>query len=151
MKKIVLTILLLIISINVYGEHVPLQTAQKVALNWFNHTKNQEDVLKQPSRRNKTPDSPIKNVYVEQKNETNTLYIFNMNPTGFVVVAADDAVDPILAYSFESELVQDNINPAAQEWIDNYSSQISSVISTQPENGEKVGTWSTLTSESFNI
>jgi PKD repeat protein len=146
MKKLILTILLLTFTINAQSAYVPLQTAQKAALNWFNQ--NQENKSR---TRSKSAASAIKDVYIQQKNETNTLFIFNMNPTGFVVVAADDTVDPILAYSFDSELVQDNINPAAKEWIDNYSEQISNVIATQPKNGEKIGAWSTLTSESFNI
>jgi PKD repeat protein len=146
MKKLILTILLLTFTINAQSAYVPLQTAQKAALNWFNQ--NQENKSR---TRSKSAASSIKDVYIQQKNETNTLFIFNMNPTGFVVVAADDTVDPILAYSFDSELVQDNINPAAKEWIDNYSEQISNVIATQPKNGEKIGAWSTLTSESFNI
>ncbi|MBF0450290.1 MAG: carboxypeptidase regulatory-like domain-containing protein [Candidatus Magnetomorum sp.] len=155
MKKLILIILLLIVSLNANAAHVPMEKAKKAALNWFNHAKIQADnpPKNKPSRkRTRKADTTtlIKDVYVQQKDETDIYYIVNMNPTGFVVVSADDAVDPILAYSFESTMDQENINPAAQEFLDSYSTQISHVISKEPKIDEINDTWSTMTSDTFS-
>lgn len=52
-----------------------------------------------------------------------TLYLFNAKK-GYVVVAADKCVPPILAYSYEGDFVWDNPAPAVMMWLESYSRQI---------------------------
>ena len=40
---------------------------------------------------------------------TNTFYVIELNPTGFILVSADDLIRPILAYSFDENFRFDNI------------------------------------------
>ena len=40
---------------------------------------------------------------------TNTFYVIELNPTGFILISADDLIRPILAYSFDENFRFDNI------------------------------------------
>lgn len=50
-------------------------------------------------------------------------YIFVDGQKGFVVVAADDCVQPILGYSFTSP-ASENLNPEVRYWLSTYQRQI---------------------------
>ena len=53
------------------------------------------------------------------------LYVFNhLSGNGFVIVAGDDAVQPILAYSTEGTLSQAQLPPPVQMWLSGYKEQI---------------------------
>lgn len=56
-------------------------------------------------------------------------YVFNfVGNNGFIMVAADDVIEPILAYSSESPFNIDKISPAAKDWVEGYQNQIAYVI-----------------------
>ena len=55
------------------------------------------------------------------------LYIFNANP-GFVVMAADDCVQPILGYSFRNPVQRDGFNPELTWWLNGYQQQIDACL-----------------------
>jgi len=56
-------------------------------------------------------------------------YVFNLSATrGFVIVSADDNVNPVLAYSDESSFDASNIPANVAQWLDGYTHQISYVI-----------------------
>ena len=44
----------------------------------------------------------ITETYLINDNTETVFYIFNMSNNGFIMVAADDIVYPVLGYSFES-------------------------------------------------
>jgi hypothetical protein len=52
-------------------------------------------------------------------------YIFNINETGFVIISAEDAVIPVLAYSFEGIYTEKNKAPQFSAWMGQYARQIS--------------------------
>jgi hypothetical protein len=51
-------------------------------------------------------------------------YVFNTSNMGFVIVAAEDNVYPILGYSFESFYKTDNPSPEFEYWMSLYEKQI---------------------------
>ena len=56
-------------------------------------------------------------------------YVFNFAGTkGFVIVAGDDIVKPVLAYSMEGSFSPANIAPGAAFWLDGYEEQIKDAI-----------------------
>lgn len=64
-------------------------------------------------------------VYGEQPNSPAFFYVFNVNATaGFVMVAADDAVQPILAYSNEGAFDPNNLPDALKSWLQGYEQEI---------------------------
>ncbi|WP_222165269.1 thiol protease/hemagglutinin PrtT [Edaphocola aurantiacus] len=59
-----------------------------------------------------------------------TVYVFESQlGNGFVVVSAEDRVQPVLGYSTESKFyaADNSVSPEAQYWLQNYSKQIASV------------------------
>ncbi len=55
-------------------------------------------------------------------------FIFNLSPDGFVVVAADDRVKPVLAYSFTGRYSEEGQAPQFKPWMGQYARQIVSAI-----------------------
>ncbi len=51
-------------------------------------------------------------------------YVFNFSGTGFVIVSADDAVYPVLGYSYESSYSREDLSPEFSFWMEQYVSQI---------------------------
>ncbi len=56
-------------------------------------------------------------------NDETVYYVFNIN-NGFVIVTANDALFPIIAYSFESNYSGDGFPSGFEFWMENYSKQI---------------------------
>ena len=54
----------------------------------------------------------------------NTLYVFNHEGGGFLVVSADDAAAPLLGYSDSGRFDADAVPPAMQYWFDCYGAEI---------------------------
>ena len=52
------------------------------------------------------------------------IYLFHLYPIGFVLVPTDDRVTPILAYSFESDFISENIPGNLSYIINQYKSKI---------------------------
>lgn len=70
-------------------------------------------------------------------------YIFNNADGGFVIVAGDDRVQPILAYSTNSEFAQDSMPEQVKEWLDMYSEQIQYVADNNISNDSITNLWNT--------
>lgn len=69
----------------------------------------------------------------------NYFYVFNAgDKNGFVIVAADDNVTPVLAYSNEGEILQDNIPTNVAKWLEGYRFQLQYVIENNIEAGEEI-------------
>ena len=59
------------------------------------------------------------------------IYLYTSADGGFVLVAADDAVRPILGYSPTGTLDPDNMPPALQQWLQAYQQEIDAVAHSQ--------------------
>ena len=71
------------------------------------------------------PDSKIQD-YLFVVEQGDTLLLLVDFSEGFVVMSADDAVRPVLAYSVDQKLDLRNIAPAAQDWLNHYAAQVKS-------------------------
>ena len=56
------------------------------------------------------------NIQIISEEENALLYVFILNPTGFIIVSGNDAAMPILGYSFENEFRQDEL-PIQLDWM----------------------------------
>jgi len=110
MKKIVLALSLILISLTGAAKHVDQDAAQRVAVNFWNaHRDAGVSVIGlQPTL--------VATGY-------DAFYIFANSYGGFVIVAADDRVQPILAYSFSSP-VSSRLNPEVRYILGIYQQQI---------------------------
>lgn len=68
--------------------------------------------------------SGITLVYTLKEQDAPCLYIFNTGMQGFVMIAAEDEVYPVLGYSQESSWGLTALPPALEEWISGYRNQI---------------------------
>ena len=66
----------------------------------------------------------IRESIVVVKDDFPVYYAFNINETGYVIVSADDAVPPVLAYSFEGNYPEKDPAPQFTAWMDQYAGQI---------------------------
>lgn len=61
---------------------------------------------------------------------TDCYYIFALQPMGFVIVAADERVEPILGYSYDNNFVVEAMPDHVRGWLDNYERQIEAVTNS---------------------
>lgn len=119
MRKFVLLFLFLILSgICMKANDVSVHQAQRVALNFYfekyNQYEGQVDLKK----------LKIQSTYTETDGEKNLYYVFQINKGGFVLVAADNRLKPVLGYSFENDFVTENPPPNVQYWLRQYKDQV---------------------------
>ncbi len=94
MKRTGLLLTILLLFLGLTAEPVSQDLALRVAENWLNH---------QYTLRNITADITISDSYVHEADGQIIFYVYNFDPEGFVLVAADDASVPILGYSVKGE------------------------------------------------
>ena len=81
----------------------------------------------------------------EFKEEQNvTLYLVEIEPVGFVLLASDKNIKPILAYSTESNATFGSFNPSAQEWVAAYSSFVLDIKEKNTQNPNAQAKWNKL-------
>ena len=59
---------------------------------------------------------------------TDCYYVFALQPKGFVIVSADERMEPILGYSYDNNFVVENMPEHVRGWLGNYEQQIIMVI-----------------------
>ena len=76
-------------------------------------------------------------------------YAFNLN-TGFIIISGDDAVFPVLAYSFESGYTNDHLPPGFTSWMECYKSQVLLSLEEKPNPSKNIyEIWSRYGSENY--
>jgi len=121
MKKhllILFTAIIISSATIVRADEVNIKDAGKVAVSFFYEKVNQFKTVNYN-------DITITDSYTEERNSEAVYYIFDINNNGFVIVSADDASHPVLAYSFEKSHSTVNNSPEYNYWMNNYSRQIS--------------------------
>ena len=110
MKKALLVLVLAMIGLTATAKPVDPITARQVAANFWNAHRD-SDVA--------ALTSPMTAVAIP----FDAMYLFAAEDNGFVLVAADDCVQPILAYSFHSPAGK-QLNREVRYWLSNYQQQI---------------------------
>jgi len=120
-------LLVIIYSINLFGQTVDIETAAKVAKNLYieRAETNMSDELVLLSE----------NVRVLNYGEIPALYVFEReHAPGYVIIAADKSVFPVIAYSFESDFQTNSLPPAFTWWIEQRIQQIGQTIHSGEKN-----------------
>jgi hypothetical protein len=119
MKKFLMAFYILLIGISLYGfaKIVDIKNARLVAKNGY---------YEQINRMIRTSYSSIAvtTEFEIRYNSDPVYYVFNINNKGFIIVAADDVVEPVLGYSFETSYSGENQSPEFQAWMNSYKDQI---------------------------
>lgn len=138
MKKTLTMFAAILAAFPLFAKHVPQDQAQNAAMEFYKHYAPAGTV--QPA---------ISNAFVTKVNDVQTLYTFNFQPGGFVLMAADDASIPVLGYSFEGSMSQEIENPSTKEWVEGYSKEIYQIISHKLSNKETLPQWTAMLSGHF--
>ena len=84
-----------------HSAFVSMDKALLVSKNFY-ESKNENEIL-------------VSDVDIINRGSNATLYIVKLEPTGFIIVSANDSAMPILGYSFENDFIADG--PAQFEWL----------------------------------
>ncbi len=115
MKRFTTTLaVLLLASLPMMAERVTPETAQKAAQNFFNNNGAKSAQLTDLSKAAGFPN----------------LYIFTAEQ-GFVVMAADDCVQPILGYSLDGHFSTNDMPESFRWWLQGYSDEIQFAIDSK--------------------
>lgn len=130
MKKLTITIALTtLLSLSVFAHPVDVKTAQKVATTFLNNNGAKAAQLTDLSKA-----AGFQN-----------LYIFTAEQ-GFVVMAADDCVQPILGYSLDGFILDEDMPDNVRGWLQGYDDEIQFAIDNQMRaTAETAKQWKDLT------
>jgi len=138
MKKIVGLLLLVCLYTGAYAKFVNVGDAKNVAFHYMQTVSNIEnaDVLQLIY----TGSSELDGAHVTD------FYVFGLQgATGFVMIAADDNIVPVLAYSTDNNFNATHIPDNVANWLQGYKMQINDVIHRNYVAGEAVkAQWSGL-------
>ena len=130
-KVFLFTGLLLIFSAVAFSKHIDEQKAKQVGqvfltgmigAKTLENVDNFELVYK--------ADANSDGKHTKSNEEVTYFYVF-AGTNGFVIVAGDDNVSPILGYSYENPFVADNMPPNLMEWLEGYKNEIRYVVENE--------------------
>ena len=128
MKKLFYITLIFSVASLLIGAEVSVEKAQRVAGN----------IYAERSNTGTMDGFNLRSVDIFDDNAVNLIYVFQLESEGFILVAGDDRVQPLLAYSFESSFVMEDM-PSTVSWMMSaYKGMISSVIESDVSATEAV-------------
>lgn len=138
MKKIFFGLAALMLSMTVLAERVSQEDAALVANNFMNVGNTVSGVQKAPAKK-----MVLKKVATATENQ---YYVYeNANGEGWVMVAANDVVSPILAYSNTGTFRTDNQPVNVRTWLGKYDKFITKIEADGAAQDEEVAAeWSAL-------
>ena len=83
----------------------------------------------------------INNYILDTQNEIDNFYIFNLNPTGYIIVSAQKNIIPIIAFSFEDSFDLNDLAPQLYQIIDDYRENIYQTVSNNISNASILELW----------
>jgi hypothetical protein len=140
--------LLLIVSTSVIAKQVGVDVARRVASAQFNSMRTEMPRALQTSEFILAYDDRVP---LAPGDTVTAYYVFNAPAGGgFVIVAGDNAVVPVLGYSTEGSYTGMNIPPAFAWWMHNYEREIVAAIEHHAEGSSEVhAAWSRLGNSEF--
>jgi hypothetical protein len=140
MKTKLLLLISFIVCFSMFGKQIDENTARTVGQNFL---------ITKPNSSASFRTAKLQMVYKSNlstnKSNTTFFYIFNVATNGFVIVAGDDTVTPILGYSTEGNFDSNNIPQNVAKWLEGYKNEIRSIVeqNIQPATDIKEN-WKTL-------
>lgn len=143
LRSFICIALITILFGNIYAKPVDETTARAVASHFYAEKFNRQlETL--------TPTIAYRASAIRGKNGSEpSFYVVNFNSEGFVIVAGDDRVQPILAFSDEGAFVSENMPDHIRFFLDGYTGEIQYTIDNQQEISADIQQqWDALISES---
>lgn len=131
MRKTTTLLLALMIATFAFGKSVTMEQANQVANKYLSATSLKATLS-------------VSNSFSKSYNGITTYYVFNYTGGGFVVVSADDAARPILAYSDRGFMETEITSPEARYWLENYSKEIANIVAAKSDNTKSLAEWNKI-------
>ena len=143
MKRTLLSILILAMSLPLIGNPVDENTAKQLAQNFW---KENDIIGVKGDKVFKKRMDDARFVNVAPQCGYTEFYIFNNEDgKGFVIIAADDCVTPILGYSYDNNFAAENLPPNLKSWLDEYAEQIQAAVTMRAVATDEIRTdWECL-------
>ena len=122
MKKLILSILTFILVLPLIGNPIDETTAKQLAQNFWKEN-NIMGVRGDKVFKKRMDDARFVNV-APQCGYSEFFIFNNEDGKGFVIIAAEDCVTPILGYSYDNNFAAENLPPNLKGWLDGYAEQI---------------------------
>jgi len=116
-KYLVLLVSLIIVSFQSIAENVNAERGKKIAINAYYEITFERNEL----HANKLI---ISNAYSYEKNNKAYYHVYNFENAGYIIIAADDIIRPVLAYSYKNSCPEENISPEFAWWMQHYVNKI---------------------------
>lgn len=100
-----------------FCKEVPVEIARQVGTGFFYERINQFSLTSPAQIR-------VVETYYKSVSGKTVYYIFNMEPAGYIAVSADDAVIPVVAYSFTGKYSAERAPSQFIAWMKQYEDQI---------------------------
>ena len=130
LKFSVILTLVVMIAGTMYAKSVDETTARTIASHFYAMKFNHAPESLTPTIAYSAPSLRGEN------GSTPSFYVFNFNSEGFVIVAGDDRVQPILAFSDEGAFVTENMPAHIRFFLDGYTDEIQYTIDNQQYTNE---------------
>ena len=116
MKKLFAVIIFFSIGFMSFSQHVNVKFAKETAQKFLSVRKANVNVNKLIFKGKLNDDT------------TAAFYLFSLNPEGFIIVAADKKIKPVLAYSFRGDYSNPVFTSAIRDVFDTYEKGISEIV-----------------------
>ena len=141
MRRIIILTILILLAAFSNAQEVDLEMATQVAQNQYFRLKPEQSHLKSATTPTLvyTARQQSTSLTKSASNEDVLYYVFNYGENeGFVIVAGDQRVKPILGYSYSGSYSLENQPPAFIEWMKIYEKQIKYAISEISEISDEI-------------
>ena len=144
-----LLLVLATIALPVWGEKVNENTARQVATQMMSQSSETRDSADTTQLKSQAQPKTLQLIYKSSKSKTTNVstraakadadetvyfYVFGAeNNKGFVIVAGDDRITPVLGYSPTNGFPVDNMPPNLKWWLGEYARQIQFAIDNNIE------------------
>ncbi len=127
LKKIAPFLLLLFLTLPLFADHVTPERAKKVAGNlYFERTS-----IEGNATINSINDINIKSIVADNFSSSKVnYYVANIENGGFVIIAGDDAVTPILGYAFGNNFDANSLPPQLSALLDEYKKEMKDLFNS---------------------
>jgi len=115
MKRYLLLILTISIAIFANSQTTDYNTALNIAEN---------TIYERFSAFKSDTEYKISSYTNETFDNKNIIHVFNLEPSGFILISGDQSTSPVLAFSTESNYDINDKNPAVEFWVNSYKQQI---------------------------
>ncbi|MBR5630985.1 MAG: C10 family peptidase, partial [Bacteroidales bacterium] len=143
MKRFFTLTLLMAFGLALVGAPLDEATAKQFAQNFWKKN-NTMGVRDGKVYRNKTDDAHFVNIAPQLG--YSELFIFNnVDGKGFVIMAADDCVTPILGYSYENNITDGTLPPNLKALLDGYAEEIRAAVAMKAAATDEIrADWASL-------